>query len=69
MDITQACSPHFEKKNLSNFKKKTKNTGGKVKLQIPTQKTEKIVVALFSGILVNSGIQVKPGSRLHHSKC
>ena len=30
-------------------------------IQIPTRKPEKIVVALFSGILVNSGILVVAG--------
>ena len=32
--------------------------GGNKKVQIPTRIPEKIVVALFSGILVNSGILV-----------
>ena len=35
-------------------------------IQIPTRIPEKIVVALFSGILVNSGIQVEAG-RLHQA--
>ena len=38
-----------------------------VEVQSPTRIPEKIVVALFSGILVNSGILVEAG-RLHHSK-
>ena len=36
------------------------------KVQIPTRIPEKFVVALFSGVLVNSGIVVVAGiSRLH----
>ena len=38
-----------------------------IQVQIPTRIPEKIVVALLSGILVNSGIQVEAGS-LHHRK-
>ena len=34
---------------------------GVLLIQIPTRIPEKIVVALFSGVLVNSGIQVEAG--------
>ena len=34
-------------------------------VQIPTRTPEKIVVALFSGILVNSGIQVEAGRQIN----
>ena len=33
-------------------------------IQIPTRVPEKIVVAIFSGILVNSGIQVEAGRHI-----
>ena len=33
-------------------------------VQIPTRIPEKIVVALFSGIVVNSGIQVEAGRHM-----
>ena len=41
-----------------------KNKPVKMEIQIPTRTPEKIVVALFSGILVNSGIQVKAGRHI-----
>ena len=56
------------KKDFSYFGQCCSSSLGRKKLQIPTRKPEKIVVALFSGILVNSGILVAGISRLHTSK-
>ena len=40
-----------------------------LEIQIPTRIPEKIVVALFSGILVNSGILVVADTSGIHTRC
>ena len=62
--------PYFAKKTLQGWETESRELFGEWKksvsynfgfrqIQIPTRTPEKIVVALFSGILVNSGIQVE----------
>ena len=59
------------RKKMCDYFKNTEHFAWKwdITVQIPTRIPEKIVVALFSGILVNSGILVVAGRLQNNGKC